>query len=341
MAERFRFERELADLGVREYSDGPPAREVAVGERIVVDVKDTAYASYPLVKVRWDVPGTRVKAYAATRKKAAVTDLLPADLEQPKVAFHWVDAKKGREVRATITYRAGGSETTATVVAGVFDVHAPKLDHFRAETKKVALIKRGQLRGFGFGGVARGTHGIHWDWKVSMPARHGGWIKDVQTVRENRGRTRKDGKTLGRRNPAKKDLHEQLDQSLWDAGDEPTYSAKGHYGSIAFPTEVKAGKAIRDTETWDSPHTSLEPTDASVSVHDQFRYYILYKPRTAGAIWVPVARAEWFWKATAVRDGTGWKLTGAEGKVTESGRVTTDFPRYDSNVSYNKWVELP
>jgi hypothetical protein len=242
-------------------------------------------------------------------------------------------------VSATITYEAGGVKKTATVVVGVFNVAAPTLDRFRGPTGRVQLIKNGDLRGMAFGTLKKGARGIQWDWKVTMPAKHAGWIKDVQTVRENRVRVLNDGKKCGRRNPAKKDLHEQLDQSLWDAGDEPTYSSKGHYPPIALPVEVDKRKSFRNTATFDSPHTSLEPGDKTVTVDDHFKYYILYKPRTAGAIWVPVARAAWYWKGRAERSGTSWKVEG-KGKVSDTGKITTEFPEYESNVSQNKWIEI-
>src|SRR5215212_7084820 len=115
MPERYRFERELADLGLREADTSVPTRRVAVGERIVLDVEDTPYGGYEIVKVRWTIPGKCITAYAATRKQAAVTDLSSADLEAKKIAFHWVDAKKQREVRATITYKDGSVQKDADI----------------------------------------------------------------------------------------------------------------------------------------------------------------------------------------------------------------------------------
>ena len=56
---------------------------------------------------------------------------------------------------------------------------------------------------------------------------------------------------------------------------------------------------------------------------------------------VPIAKAEWFWKATAVKGRTDWKLTVRGGKVTKKGAVTTEFPSYESNVSENDWMEIP
>jgi len=225
-------------------------------------------------------------------------------------------------------------------VAAVFDVQAPRLDWLRFTTRSVSLIKRGNLRAVGFGVASAGREGVRWNWQVTLPAGHPGWVKDVQTVLENRRKTLRNGKTMARRNPAKKDAHVQLDQSLLDAGTEPTYSAKDHFPPIAFPTRVAGGESLRDTATSDSPFTSLEPEDVTVTVDDRFKYFILYKPDTADAVWVPVAKAEWFWKARAVRSGANWRFPTKEGKVTAKG-VTSEFPEYESNVSQNQWIELP
>jgi hypothetical protein len=219
----------------------------------------------------------------------------------------------------------------------------PTLNRFSAKAGSPAIEKSGTLRAVRFGKI-EGTHGVHWDWQVTLHKRHSGSIKDLQTVQENRQRAaKKDGKpvTFARRNPKKKDLHEQLDQSLWDAGAEVAYSTKGHYPPIELPTQVAAGKTFRDKHSWDSPHTSMEPTDEQLTVMDQFKYYILFKPDVAGSIWVPVAKAEWFWKAKAVKGSRDWKLTEQGGKVTKKGAVTTEFPSYESNVSENTWMEMP
>ena len=342
MPERRRFEEELSILDLREHENGSSTKEVSVGEPVVVDVKDIPSVS-DVVKVRWSIPGCVVKDYVGTRKQTTRTKLEASDLEERRITFFWVDAGKLRSVKASITRKTGSSETTSDVVAQVFDVVAPTLDHFRATTGTPAIEKSGTLRAVRFGGIKR-NHGVHWDWQVTLHRRHAGSIKDLQTIQEDRQRFgKKDGKavTFARRNPKKRDVHEQLDQSLWDAGQEAAYSTKDHYPPIDVPTHVGAGKTFRDKHTWDSPHTSMEPTDDRLTVMDRFKYYILFKPDKAGSIWIPVARAEWFWKATAVRGSTDWKLTDQGGKVTKKGAVTSEFPSYESNVSENVWIEIP
>jgi hypothetical protein len=184
---------------------------------------------------------------------------------------------------------------------------------------------------------------VRWDWKVTLPAKYGGAIKDLQTIRQSREKSVKKGDTVikkRRRHPAKKEPHEQLDQPLTDAGTEPTYSAKGAFTPSEFPMSLPAGKSWRDNHSSDSPHTSLDPEDQEVTVNDQFKYYLMFKPDTPDAIWVPIAKAEWFWSFQAKRGKDGWTLASKGGKVTKKGALTTEFPEYETNVSFNDWFEV-
>jgi hypothetical protein len=342
LPERQRFERELESLGLREYDNGGSVREVVIGERIVLGLKDTSFAGSDVVSIRWTVPGNRVKGYTWTRKKAAVEELTDADLAKPDIAFHWVNPEKSREVRVKVVHKVQGAQTTSEFVAGTFKVVAPILNRFKATTSSPRIEKADTLRAIRFGDL-KGARGVTWDWKLTMPAKHGGSIKDLQTIREHRERTRtKDGVTRIelRRHPTKKDAHDQLDQSLWDAGSEATYSAKDAFPKIELPTKVAAGKSFSDKVTSDSPHTALEPEDEVMSVNDHFKYFILFKPDAPDAIWVPVAKAEWFWSARAVKRRGEWKLESKAGKISSPGDVTTEFPLYESNVNENKWLEV-
>jgi hypothetical protein len=78
-------------------------------------------------------------------------------------------------------------------------------------------------------------------------------------------------------------------------------------------------------------------------VNDQFTYFILFKPDTPNpqdAIWVPVAKATWFWTATAKHRGKRWTLASETKMKRRTGKATTDFPLYDTNVAKNEWQEV-
>lgn len=117
MPERLRFERELDDLGLREYDQGPPApkpRQVAVGEPIVLDITKHPRFRLPLGgshAVQWIVPG---------RASATLVDLKKSPL-----TFHWLDAGVGRKVKARLTYVRAGISLSDEFVYATFDVKAP------------------------------------------------------------------------------------------------------------------------------------------------------------------------------------------------------------------------
>ena len=225
-----------------------------------------------------------------------------------------------------------------------FDVKGPTLDHFLATTDRPRIVRERRLWGIRLGKL-RGAPGIDWDWQVTMPAKHDGWIKDLQTTKVRREKIqlmRKGGRATRKmtwKHP-KKERHEQLDQAFSDKGTEATYSASGYYPPIEFPAKVEAVKTFRNDATFDSPTTLLQPLDISATVHDSFKYFVLYKPDKKGAIWVPVAKAEWFWKAKASKRGSRWRLTHKDAGVSAKGAPTFEFPIYESNVNENQWVEV-
>jgi hypothetical protein len=317
-------------------------REVAVGERIVLDLKNVPLASL-ILDVRWSVPGNAVKFYWGNRHKAKVTKLRKVDLKKTRLILHWVDAAQNREVRARVTWKFFGTQRRRDYIFP-FDVKAPSLDHFRAKTDAPRITKERRLMVLRFGQLS-GEPGIDWDWQVTMPAKHGGWVRDLQTVQIRRDkvqllrRGRRTTRKLTWKHP-NMDRHWQLDQDFADEGTEATYSAPGFYLPIKFPAKVGAGKTFQNNATFDSPADSLWPLDVRHFVHDAFNYYILYKADKQGAIWVPIAKAEWFWKAEAVKRRSRWRLKLKDGGVSSKGAATSEFPIYESNVNKNEYIEV-
>jgi hypothetical protein len=346
MPERVRFERELEDLGLREYEAPVQANrhEVVVGEKIELDIKAFVPVGVDIINVQWTIPDTAVASYWDDRKGSEQKELA-GSLNKSSLTFYWVDGGV-KEVKVHYTLKYSSSLQVPSDIVFPFDVKAPKLDRFDAKTSTPRIAKERGLPVIRFGTLDKKAPGIKWDWQVTMPTNHGGWIKDLQTILIRQEKTqlvdKKSTKTrnLVRKHP-RKGQHEQLDQDFIDEGTEATYSSKGRYPPIAFPTKVEAGKSFRDTATWDSPGTLLEALDISTSVNNSFKYYILYKPDTKGAIWVPVARAEWFWQAEAVKQKGSWILKSKSGKVSVPGAPTVKFPLYGSNKNESDWIEEP
>jgi V8-like Glu-specific endopeptidase len=315
---------------------GSPARVVAVGQQIVLDVRDLAFAE-DVDTVRWTIPGTAVRGYDGTVADAKLIPLSDSDLQRPRITFYWVDAADDRTVRARFRMKSGALGQ----VVHVFDVKAPTMSSFTARTGATRFETRAGLTGMRFGKPIEAP-GIVWHWKVTLPPTHAGSVKDVQTVVADRSQVlrREPGGTEIRRlvwrHPSKAEKHAQLD-------DGPSKEAS--YSEGLYETRLDAGKAAtsggRGIE--DSPHTELPPLGVTVSVNDQFTYYLMFKPAVPQgeqAIWVPVAKARWFWKVTARRRGGKWDVSPAAMKPSID-LATVEFPLYQTNAALNEWQELP
>jgi hypothetical protein len=311
-------------------------RLVAVGERIELNVNDIAFAE-DVVAVRWTIPGKTVRGYDGTVVDAKLIPLTDADLQRPRITFYWVDAADGRTVRARFRMKSGGLGQ----VVHVFDVKAPKVSSFTARTGATRFETRAGLTGMRFGKPIEAP-GIAWHWKVTLPPTYAGYVKDVQTVVADRSQVlhREPGGTKTRRlvwrQPSKTEMHTQLD----DGPDKEAAYSEGLY-----ETRLEAGEAAtsggRGIE--DSPHTTLPPLGVTVSVNDQFTYYLMFKPAVPQgehAIWVPIAKAKWSWKATARRRGDKWDVSPAAMKPSID-MATVEFPLYQTNAALNEWQEQP
>ncbi|HEY4865169.1 MAG TPA: trypsin-like peptidase domain-containing protein [Candidatus Dormibacteraeota bacterium] len=317
--------------------DAPSAstRVVAVGQRIELDLNDIAFAE-GAEAIRWTIPGTRVRAYDGNARDSKLIKLTDADLQQPKIVFYWVDAGDGRVVRARFRTESGGWGQ----VVHAFNVKGPTVNSFTPKTGVTRIEKDHGLIGMRFGKQLVAP-GVAWHWKVTMPSTQAGFIKDVQTVLNDRSKVLrlepggKETRTLVWRHPKKTDPHVQLDGSS---------DGQAAYTDGLSDSKIEAGgtSTSGDRGIEDSPHTELPPLGKTVAVNDQFTYYLMFKPATAkggDAIWVPIAKAKWFWKASANNHGGNWVVS--SGKMTPSiDKTTLEFPQYESNAAENEWQEL-
>jgi hypothetical protein len=362
MPERIRFERELSDLGLRDYDDSQPQstnREVVVGQQITLDINDFGFAGVDIDYVGWEINGKAVKSYVADRKGVILKPLTTADREKNPLVFYWIEAGPGKTARFVASGTKGSTKYKQDLTI-TFDVKGPTLDYLKAaktigpcllpKPRKGVKIQPGEIycKKSGEAAVGIGFH-IKWDWKVTMPANYGGSVKDVQTLVQGRHRTQaksgsRDKVKQAFINPNKKQAHTQFDQALTDAGQDAVYSAKGYFTGLELPTSVGAGKSFANDKTYDTPTIVIQKADQSYSIDETFKYYILFKPQTPNSIWVTVGKIEWFWKIEAVKKGSGWIVkpgSKPKGEVSTAGAATSELPSYESNVSYNAWIDEP
>lgn len=315
----------------QEDAPKPPVRNVAVGERVEFDL--TKKYGADLEGVRWTIPGRVVGGYQATVNESRLVELTPGDFERPKISFFWVEPGQSVTVRAEIKRKSGAKEE----LVSVFDVEAPTVN--LSGTPGVTRLDKVHAMHLMQFGKPLEAPGVLWKWKITMPAQHGGLIKDVQTVvtdRSKRQRIPSGGsatRALRWQHPSKKKSHVQLDG---DSDNQPMYTPGMTDEAIEAGKSRESGRG-----TSDSPCTNLASLDKLVAVNDKFIYYFMFKPKTTrpeDAIWVPIAKATWFWKATADH-GEKWTLRKATKMEPVVDLTKVEFPVYESNASDNEWQE--
>ena len=309
------------------------SRQVSVGQRVEFDLTTTFGAD--LDQVRWTIEGRVVRGYEGTTNQATLIELAKADLESPKISFFWVDAGSGRTVEAKVRRKSGAVEQ----VVQVFDVEGPRMNSFTGAPGATRVVKEHGTVEMQFG-KPLDAPGVNWKWKITMPAHFGGLVKDVQTVLADRSEIQrlapggKETRILKWMHPKNPKPHVQLDGST---------DNEAIYTPGLTEEKHEAGSSLENGRgNEDSPRTGLASLDKTVSVNDQFTYYLLFKPDTKDprdAIWVPIAKAKWSWNATADQvDGT-WSLRKAPKMEPAIDIATTDFPLYQSNANENEWQE--
>ena len=339
--------------------------EVLVGERIALSTLPllVGLVTGSLVRsVRWTVPGTAVKNWEATmspieRAHGTVTPLTSPDMSKRDIAFYWVDGGEGRQVSAEcVVYSAALLKSFPLVIQWTFDVRRPwaklcrsadptlrgksRIGNSRATTRKQEFLEYTGAprlsRPTRIGSVPR-LAGIAWDWEVRMPrTKAGGNIKDFQTLwgyvtmtepkvggGARRWVWRRRGKDL-RSRPGFDPPKGSLVADVVPQPDEPRYGPEFPWPLTPGATESGGAAGA------DAPDRLLSPRWSSLSVNYLFEYWLLFKPRTPDAIWVPLVKAQWRWKATAIRVKGRWRvIDGGSGAVSPCGSTTVDFPVFE------------
>jgi V8-like Glu-specific endopeptidase len=339
-SEIMRFEPEQGDeeaddreTDVLVEHDVPKAAvRVAVGQRVELDVTTTVRGA-EIDQVRWTIPGKAVRGYGAATTDAKLIELTPADLAHPRISFFWVDAGNGRTVQAKIRRKSGADKQ----FVAVFDVEGPTMEDFSGKPGVTRIEENHGTVGMRFGKRLEAP-GVNWKWKITMPLHFGGFVKDVQTLVTDRSKIQllkpggKDTRILVWRHPSNPKPHVQLD--VESGSTEPEYTKGLGEEKVEAGKSIDTGRGIED-----SPFIGLAALDKTVSVNDRFTYYVMFKPDTKDAIWVPVAKATWSWEATADQRGKKWSLRKAPKMEPRVDKTTFEFPVYQSNASENEWRE--
>jgi hypothetical protein len=329
-------------LDAANVAEDEPVRTVVVGEPVVIDVA-AMFTSMKIEDVEWTIVGHAVGGYEITVARARV---LPVDRRAPTLKLHWIAGGRAH-VRGKIGMRtiAPPSNRFEISVHYVYDVRAPKLEHLTATTSKPLIhdvvidpVRKTKKKQLGFGDRI-GKKGIQWDVRVTLPVGLSGRFADVQLVRLGRRRElRFPDKIVEEvfRTPAGDRYVLDIDR---DESKKPDCSDLTPWYQLSPATAVTSVYA-RD-HAYDVPATDLVGDVVSVEIDERFRYYVLFKPELKDAIWVPVAKAEWFWRAAADRRRV-WEMRTTPkpegGVVGGKGDPTAELPEYDANACLIGWM---
>lgn len=319
--------------------------KAVVGEKI--SMASLLPNSLPVKKVNWNIGSGAIKYYFNTMTEGTVDLLIASDKNRLNLDFFWIEGG-AKVVMAVIEYEVAGVHFTLNYQWD-FYVDAPKLIRLEAKISKVNLRNKKRLWFLEFKEQLtklKSNPGIEWDWEVEMPKTSDGFVKDLQTVKPG-GRIKEqliEGSKKTRKliRGSDKGALDIVDDNPVEGkpGREPTYDI----GLFSFPPKTVAGKSEAQTGIHDSPADTLEPLDQHFTVKEDFKYFLLFKPDKPGAIWVPIAKAEWFWQADAIKKDGVWKFKippSPTGGLSRKGEPTTEFPLYKGNGANHVWLDMP
>jgi hypothetical protein len=311
-------------------------------------------------KTKWTLPSDAriVRNYHNDNSHAEVTELAESDKQNDEIIFYFVDGSlsgKSREVKADCVFKDSRGEEIPKTVNVTLTVKAPELVNKSSKTDQVALYPIGAPKAehLRFGNITKvkgARHskkripGIKWDWSIKVPEGVDAEVKDIQVKKAGCISRRVDRTTgvtewhciPGEHGPTS---HDQLDNTNPYCQPGDFADDRGRGGAKGFPRTVAGGDTCSENESEDSPQEPLKH-HGEVECHDKFEYFVMYKPDSkkldCPTIWVPVARAKWFWKGHAQVIDKKWTMVSSDHSHDPQLEPTTDFPLYQSNWARNR-----
>lgn len=288
----------------------------------------TLYAQAPgtIQSVAWSIEGPAIRNYTATTTNGVVTPLSPQDLSTSPITFAWTGAGTFT-VTCTIVTNEGVFFNSA-----VYTVLAPTLTSFTSVTGAVQVFDLGQGPLLGLTGSPDPSGaGIRMTARVQGVPNSDGWIAGIQLVRESRFIRATDGQNY---------FWSLNNQWAVDIGANPN---SPFYGDLWSPLPALGNATLIFP---DSPAGGLNASlidqrsfDIIGSAPEAYEMYLMYRPQDP-AIWVPLARLDWFFQGQTTYANGAWSpAQQAQNSVDPQGFPTADFPTWNLNSSMGDWVE--
>jgi hypothetical protein len=290
--------------GTTNITDG--SQDVLIGSQISLQAI-VAAAGTVVTTHQWNVPGTRIADYEVDsdpkQEWGRVTPLTV--LNTANVKYYWVDTGNNRQVTYTATINGKTfSASSSFNVKGPHAKNAPQTPvTISSTTSTIEIRQTGGDTVVQFGNPS-GPEGIRLKRNPPLIERYGGSFQWVQLLSvENRYRTSATGR-----------------YARWIAsGLDSVFPYLGDFNTVG-----------------DSPRAGLVVGSDLVDVEERFEMYFMYKPATPNAIWVPLRKTEWYWKAVVESSdgGNTWQINSKSNSVNPADSATTAHPEWEVNVIY-------
>lgn len=289
-------------------------QNVTVGERIELNTQ--IIGGTPTSR-QWAIPGIAIADYEVSytdpesETSALVTDLSPEDFTQPSITYYWVDGGNARSVQYstvinnksyTVAAKFNVSKPTATLTTTTGSVGIGTVQVSEMPNDNVFALHFGKP-------FVSNQVGIRFNASVTLPSSVTGETIWVQVVNSTRKRTPNFGR-------------EQTKQGIGL--------------DTEFPYDVP-NQAI----TEDSPLEILDPECSykTVSANDHYTMWLLFKPQTANAIYIPLKSVDWNWSGSGTRSTIcgSWTLANPSNTINPIGENTTEHPQWTANITQFDW----
>ena len=279
---------------------------VVVGQHIILDGAVEG-SGFKVSAMRWDISGDSSTRISECDPQSGYMSL-PAplsddDLKSSEVSFYWID-DPGGDVTVTFSVKVDGSDYSANAK---FNVLRPTASFTSQTTTANPPVSVGPSPtdlsipcSLNYGAV--GNPGITFTGQVTAPQGGEGQIAITQAIntcrrwRDNAGVVSTRSSNGNYISDNKENTNDGAgyvkDESLWPIGDDATET----------------------TTSEDCPAFALDQNHNWAYAYDQFKTYLVYRPKGDDSIWVTLSVIEWSWGGSASRGAVtavnpyGWFL---------------------------------
>lgn len=263
---------------------------------------------------QWTIGGDKIRTYSQSRSRGVKKVIESSDLQSELVVFYWIDG--GNDIEVTYTANVDGTTKSATVKINVERPTATLISTTTPLQPPIGL-RLGHLR---FGVLAPNEYGISWSGVVTTSDIGEGEVAFVQLVNADRRRTLKD--------------EDSTKMKMTSNGLFFLDSLNNIVQYLSVVTPI-GGNDTKSQSNTDSPGTDIENYSGGfgysrISMNDQYRLYLMYKPDGDGSIWVTLRRLDWFCNgAASLNDVNEW--------VLEPGQSSSHNPGSSNSIELPEW----